>query len=496
LSISSRQSISRQLSTLACARAIRRIAAAVAFYGAALILMQGVACAQETFVTRTYRVTARQVDLDLAQQRAHAEGEAVLSSDDIEVRADRIDVDLDAEMAAAAGNVRVSQNQNVLYAASVDYNLKQHTGTLLAAHGQTEGIYFTAESVRATPKELVLSNGTFTTCDRVPPDYHISAREIIVRPGERLISRKTAIWYKRRRLLRLPTWDISLRRGGPAQPFAPVAGFSRRDGAFAGPHLTLLAPGASLEMEALYTTRRGIRAFVEGALRPAWGTASVTGSYRQDLTEADLGLFAPPSPTTDITLDRLPEVAVESKPTPLGHWGQAALRVAAGRYHESPTGARASRAVTDVYLEGVPIALGGRASLQPLIGFRNAWYDTHQHRSAVAYGARADAQPTSNVALRLGYIERTASGSGPFAFDAVQIARELDLGLAARLAPDWRTEILARHDLDTDETPVLDVAIIYVAHCLEYGITWKRVGGEFGIRVGLAQTGPVQAPAW
>ena len=459
-------------------------------------LTAGIARGDDVLIERKYRLTAREVDLQLEQRRAHAEGDAVLTYEDIEVRADRVDVDWEAETAAASGNVRVSQNQNVLYASSVDYNLKARTGLLLAAHGETQGIYFTAQSLRATPKELVLFNGTFTTCDRVPPDYHISAREIIVRPGERLTSRKTAIWYKRRRLLRLPTWHVSLGRGGPSQPFAPIAGYSRLDGAFAGPRIALLTPGASLEMEARYTTRRGIRAYAEGALRPAWGTVSVTGSRRQDLTQADLGLFAPPSPITDITLDRLPELAIESNPITLGSWSRAVVRVAAGRYHELPTTADASRAVVDLYLEGTPITVGRRASLQPVVGFRSAWYDTHQHRSAIASGVTAQLAPTEDLALRLGYVHRTANGSGPFAFDAVEIAREFDVGVAARLGPGWRTEILTRHDLDTGNTPVIDVAVIRVAHCLEYGITWKKVGGEFGVRVGLAQTGPVRAPGW
>ena len=150
----------------------------------------------------------------------------------------------------------------------------------------------------------------------------------------------------------------------------------------------------------------------------------------------------------------------------------------------------------DVYVEGHPIALGARASLRPVLGWRGVRYDTDQDRSAFAYGISAEYHPREALALRLGYFRRTGSGEGPFAFDALDIARELGLGLAARLGPEWRAEMLVRYDVGDGEFPVLDLTLIRVAHCLEYGVTWHKVRSEFGIRVGLARTGQVEAPGW
>jgi len=452
----------------------------------------------DELVERQYRISARDVSFDLDRRRAHAEGDALLSYQDIELRADAVDVDIEANTVSAAGNVRLAQGENRLAARSITYNLETRAGTLEQASGQIQGqsqtIYFTAQSLRVTPKEWVLTNGDFTTCDLPHPEYDVSAREIIVRPNERLIARRTRLFFHGRRLLTLPTWHYALARGRAAAPLRPVAGFSRLDGLFGGERYTLdLSESATLEAQAIYTTRRSIRAYADAQARQPWGLAAVTVSRRQDLTQADLGLFAPNAPTSVITLDRLPEVAVALKPTPLGGWVDIAGRVAWGRYFEQPGDARASRLLGDLYVQGHPVSVG-RVSLQPLFGTRGAWYDTDQHRSALAWGIVARSRPSDDIALRLGYFHRSGEGSGPFAFDAIDIAREVGVGVGARLGRNWRTEILARYNLDSGSFPAADVTLIRVQHCLEYGFTWRRVGSLFGVTVGLARKGPVRAP--
>jgi len=457
--------------------------------------------ANQLLVERKYRITAREVTYDLERRRAHAEGDAVLTYEgqELQFRADVIDADLEAGTIAAAGNVRLQQGQNRLDAGAVNYDLEHRTGALEQAHGQVQGIYFTAPFLRATPKQLVLSNGSFTTCERSPPDYHVTAGEIIVRPGDRIISRKSAVWFKGHRLVTLPTFGVSLRKRQRqrATALAPIGGYSRRDGAFAGEHYTILpsAP-AAVELDARYTTRRGIRAFGRGEFYPRWGVVSVGAGRREDLTASDLGLFAPAEPIRDLTLDRLPEIAVASDVVPLAEWGTATARIAAGRYFELPSRVRASRAAADLYFEGRAICRIKGMSVRSLAGVRGAWYDTGQHRGAFAYGLAAESQPSDHFAVRVGYIERGGSGAGPFVFDAIDISRELELGLSSRLGAHWRTEILARHDLARGTFPVLNIAVIRVAHCLEYGVTWRKVGGEFGLHIGLAQTGQLKAPGW
>jgi hypothetical protein len=455
--------------------------------------------ADKLLVERKYRITARDVTYDLDHRHAHAEGDAVLTYEgqEVQFRADVIDGDLEAGTISAAGNVSLQQGRNCLYARAVTYDLEHRTGALDQAHGQVQGIYFAAEALRATPKQLVLSNGSFTTCDLSRPDYHVTAGEIIVRPGDRLISRRSALWFKGHRLVTLPTFDISLRRPQRVTALSPVGGFSRRDGAFAGQHYTILPPGAAaIELDARYTTQRGIRAFGRGEFYPRWGLVSVGASRREDVTASDLGLFAPAEPIRDLTLDRLPEIAVASNVVPLGRWGAATARIAAGRYLEFPSRVRASRAAADIYLQGRAIGCIKGMSLRPLAGVRGAWYDTRQHRSAFAYGFAAESRPSDHLAVRFGYIERRGSGAGPFLFDAIDISRELGLGLSGRLGSHLRTEILARHDLDSGTFPVLNIAVIRVAHCLEYGVTWRKVGGEFGVRIGLTQAGALKAPGW
>jgi hypothetical protein len=460
----------------------------------------GIARADEVLVERQYRISAREVNCDLDRRRVHAEGDARLSYRDIELRADAVDVDMEANTVAAVGDVRLGQAENRLGARSISYDLDKRTGTVEQASGEIRGqgqaqtLYFAAQSLRVTPKEWVLTNGDFTTCDLPHPEYDISAREIIVRPSDRVIARRTRLFFHGRRLLTLPTWHYSLARGRAGPPLAPVGGYSRLDGLFAGERYSLdLSPSATLDAQAIYTTRRGVRAYADAEVRPPWGAAALTVSRRQDLTQADLGLFAPNAPTSIISVDRLPEVAVALQPTRIGRWADVAARVTGGRYYEQPGDARGSRLSTDLYVQGRPATIR-KVSLQPLVGGRETWYDTGQHRHALAWGVVARSQPSDDLALHIGYFQRSGAGSGPFAFDAIDIAREIGVGVGARLGRNWRTEVLARYSLDSGTFPAADVTIIRVQHCLEYGLTWRRVGSLFGVTVGLARKGPVRAP--
>lgn len=472
-----------------CAR-WRSLAVALAL----LLSAAAVTPADELVVERKYRVTAREVNLDLEQRTLRAEGDAILTYQDIELRADTITADLESQSASASGNVRLSHDGDVLFASAVEYDLDDRSGVLTDARGHVRDIYFSGRSLRLTPQQMVLTGGTFTTCDAPRPHYHVSAQQIVLRPEDRIISRKAALWYHGRRLLNLPNWSHSLRPAEAASPLVPIAGFSRRDGAFAGIRYRFpFAGAASAQLETRYTTARGIRALARAETRHSWGAVAASVSRRDDLTQSDLGLFAPEVPLSDITLDRLPEATVTLDPVPLSRWADVRLRAAGGQYREEPSGVHGARGVVDLYLEGRPVSVGD-ISMRPLAGVRGVRYDGGQHRSATGYGVALDWQPGADLALHLSYLQRKAHGAGPFTFDAFDLSRELTLGLAARLGENWRAEIIARRDLERGSFPAFDVELTRVDHCLEYGLRWRKVGGEFGFRVGLTQQGPVQAP--
>jgi lipopolysaccharide export system protein LptA len=475
-----------------------RWAARCALCLVAMAFARTAARCDELQVERKYRVSARQVMVDLEQRRVQAEGDAVLTYQGVELRADTIDADLRTGAVTAHGGVRVAQEENLLSADGVEYDLNAGTGNLENARGSAQGIHFAAQSLQVRPGGMVLRGGSFTTCDLSRPHYRVTAEQIILRPGDRLIARRAAVWYDDHRLLRLPNWSHSLRRGQTTSPLTPVGGFSRRDGVFAGFRYAILSAGAAAgELDARYTTARGLRAAARARTSHRWGDIGASLTRRDELTGLDLGLFAPAAPLSDLTLDRLPEVEVEVTPVALGRWGDLSARVAAGRYREQPGGVLAARGAADLSLRGRAISLGPDANVQPVVGLRGVTYDTHQQRSATAYGVIANWQPRPDLAVRLGYLRREAHGAGPFAFDAADIGRELDLGLGALVAGGaWRVQVLARRDLAHDTFPAFDVGLIRVAHCLEYGVTWRRLSGEFGVRVGLAQAGPAQAPAW
>ena len=437
------------------------------------------------------RLRAETTDYDLRRERAVARDGAELSYRDLTLRADAIEADLGSGQVQAYGGVSLTQEQGRLTAESARYNLRTRSGVLTRAEAVFGPARFTGERLVVSPDRMMVQAATFTTCDRPRPDYLLRAASITYYPGDRLAARRATLYLYGHRLITVPSYSLSLRREEVAPGPAPRVGWSRADGPFAG-LVYGFSPGGAREftaaLDARYTQQRGVRSLLQGHYLPSWGRVTLTASRKEDLSERPIAFGFEPLPVRvrEVTVDRLPELAVRTRSRKLLPGLEGQFWAGVGHYREQPSGVTGGRTGVMADLRTARRPVSRALGLEPGVGWRYATYSGGEHQQVVAPRLGIRYQPKPELDLALTYQHRTPSGRTPFTFDEVEITREVTGELTAVPHRGWRTELRARYDAEGGELRDAGVTLVRVLHCLEYSVGWRTAGGEVRLGVNLA----------
>ncbi len=127
-------------------------------------------------------------------------------------------------------SLRLTRQDSVFTGQEIDVNLKDGVGTLKNAAIQSELFRLSGESIELRQGVYIVTHGTYTTCIRRRPDYHITARDIRLEPGKSLKAHNITFYAGPTKLVTLPYYRRSLADSSPGQslPFTPS--YNKHDG--------------------------------------------------------------------------------------------------------------------------------------------------------------------------------------------------------------------------------------------------------------------------
>lgn len=200
----------------------------------------------------------------LADDKVTATGNVKAVYRDYTVTSDQMDADLQTNVAVFKGNVKLITKQATVNGESLTLNLKTREWAfekaksrvitssiqgLQAAVGVAQGItgtqstagvqgavnsgapaFIESAAIRGNPKEVALSSGTLTTCDKEHPHYFFSARELEIYPDNKIIAHRVTMVGLDKKLFSLGTLVIPIR--GMKQNMLPQVGSSAEEGMF------------------------------------------------------------------------------------------------------------------------------------------------------------------------------------------------------------------------------------------------------------------------
>lgn len=207
------------------------LAAAVLCVGAAA----GPAGAQEDLPVQ---IRADAFRYDRRTRVLTATGNVFLSFEDIRIRADALVANLETGEVTAEGSVVLEAAGQTVTADLLSYNLNTRFGVLTSARTEYTGplvlgpVRLRARRLEGIPDRFVtLKDGFVTTCDERDPVVHLTAREIAVFIGDKIVVRQATLWVAGRAVITLPSFVLFLRERRESQ-LTPVVGYTEAEGWF------------------------------------------------------------------------------------------------------------------------------------------------------------------------------------------------------------------------------------------------------------------------
>ncbi|MGB9620636.1 MAG: hypothetical protein ACPL7K_09510, partial [Armatimonadota bacterium] len=322
---------------------------------------------------------------------------------------------------------------------------------------------------------------TFTTCEKLSPDYRLQARELSLLPGNRIHARGASVYLGRFKVFTLPSVKLAIGRKGFSADTFPRPAFDKDEGFGIAQKLALIdTDRLQVNADLRVTVRRGL----EGELESVWGVdGDLTGLPGRYLTYESLrssvltmprtfsrefyqygpastghiarlrqfGRFSLRQRTYDVRntgllLYRQPEIGLAYTAPALNLTRTCldprleiypTVNVSWGRFRETPgPPAFMSRTLAGVVVGANIVPLGPRTAIQPLIACTAAAYEGSKHYGTTAYAIDVSHILSNGSVASLRYIKRRESGASPFLFDTINIIRELQTAFQIRVGSE------------------------------------------------------------
>lgn len=358
---------------------------------------------------------------------------------------------------------------------------------------------------------------TFTTCNALKPDWHLTAEEATLLPNHKLYARKVSLYAGRTRVLALPS--MKLRVGGRSATAAifPRIGYDSRDGVSLAQTLRLTDTTHSrTTLDLKFTTQHSI----EGNLGSVYGAGGrLTTFPGRYLTYGSMRSRALNIPQ-QVALDCDPEALRPTNAARLQPFGRITLRqrtydaqnLGLVVFRQPELGATyiggqlsLTKHKLDPRIElypqvtaswgrfkeipGLPnylwrdmitmqgsvntVWLGPFTSIQPLGIATYANYQDGDTFQTWGYGLDVAHMTPSGSYYSARYISRTSSGSTPFLFDDIDISKEIDLAIQTSMG---RNVVGLALNYDAEHGSLFDWEVLYGQRldCLGTYVRWDN----------------------
>lgn len=216
-------------------RCLRRAPATSGLLAVLIVALAAPAWPQEEIPVS---LRARTFRYDRARRVLEATGDVIVGYRDVTIRADRLRVDLTTYDVRAEGRVRIERQGQAVSGAVLDYNLVTRRGRLSQAVAAYTGplvlgaVYLRAEVVEGAVGGVTTGRQVVcTTCEGPSPVAYLTADELTVFPGDKIVGRRVSVWIGGRRVFTWPYFVIHLREPR-ASRLLPVLGYSEVEGYF------------------------------------------------------------------------------------------------------------------------------------------------------------------------------------------------------------------------------------------------------------------------
>src|SRR5438445_13001020 len=204
----------------------RRAAALLACPVVALVSVPGAVTAQPA-PGDALTVTADRVEYTPRSHAVRADGHAEVTVRDVVITADHLEANTDTQDVTAVGNVTLAQRGSRATGSRLTYNMRTRVGRIEQVAGQFGIWHISGQAIDVTPTGEAASEATITPCDPAHPLYKVTARKIVVVPGQYFTAYDASLWVAGVRVVTLPEYTAFL-----GKQSGPTGGYNSLDGIY------------------------------------------------------------------------------------------------------------------------------------------------------------------------------------------------------------------------------------------------------------------------
>ena len=452
-------------------------------------------------VSPQIHVQADMSEYDPVGEQFTASGNVRVTYEDVLLTADTVSGDGATGDIEALGGVTFQSEGRSLTGESFTYNFKTKVGNARNASASIDNIFFRGEELKSEPGRYTVTGSSFTTCNAEKPHYHLSARELVIEPGKKLLARDVGIVLFGNRLIRVPKYSMGLSGEKESKSTFPAIGISGRYGIYAGYELDLATGPRTI---GTLDVRLSTREVLQGGLmydRLAGRPVFLRATYKQPFYGGG---------RSDLMVSRLPEIGVRfssgraagrrssaREPLDLSRGLIDPLRPASpgiglnvigelgvGKLIEEPHQISSERVDGRVVAWLDPVGLDSRTLVSPGVSARLSHYGGGDDYSALGFRLAVARRLGTDSFASLTYVTHSIHGQTPFEFDKIELADEL-AGRIRFPAGSVVLELGGRYDLRGHRFFDTEISVAKTMHCLEPKLTWRNRFQEFSVDVGL-----------
>jgi hypothetical protein len=417
---------------------------------------------------RTVTLRAQRIQWETKGKTLNAVGDVELLYDGVTLRGDKLQYNADSGWVVAPnGATLTTQNGLTVSGEVVRYNLDEQVGLVEHIKARYGELNFTGRMANISKGEVVLEDGSATTCAKEHPHYEISLKRAQLIYGEQVIVDGVSVRVYGLKLPTIPRHRFVLRKGQREKmPLSLL--FTYTDGVYVGFNFSRAIGGR--QSATSLSCSLGLSA------KEKWrGKLSITKPFKHG--EAYLSLAHKERVEDELTkrllLNTSPEVGFSlTKPNAIKGFSLYG-NVSFGRYSE--------HTISKVSSQRFNIELGVRNERRT----ERAWhweFDTLLRYSSYKDSEMKVARIMAGVKIPLGragegklsFVRYLCSGKTPFEFDDVDIATECRLNGNIWLKRErWKIVYDLRYDASLRELRDWSFGLVYRAHCIDWGLCYN-----------------------
>lgn len=375
---------------------------------------------------------------------------------------------------AQKGEVKAEEKATLLQpgvsltGANIQYNYQSRAGAMDEAAGKIEKIFVGGKTISMLDGKITVNDGTVSGCPAEKPHYYVGADRVEIWPGEKLIAYNAKIAIGKVTLFSLPKLEKSLKEQTNTT-LMPRIGYDSDDGLMIGQYLSYpVGNQTTLYTDLRYFTKRGFE--------PQYGITMQGKGYTVD------AFHGSEKNNDNEWIEKEQEFSFGLKPQRIGK-SPVTLQVSASTGKWTEGAISGWRRGYEAYFAVDPFKLSDTLSLKLGTGYENVYYGYNRtYNDILRFDANLD-WAVERTDAWLGYSYRQQTNPSVYAYDRIDIPRELRAGFLYQVDAKNKLGVSMKYDMDLSRPEEFKYTWRHNMHCLDADISYDTKKDRLSLKL-------------